>query len=182
MSSKNPEIRRASQRVWRAKNAEKVAAYQKEWHTKNREHLQAQGRRWRSENREILLPKKRAWGMADLQKNPAKYRAFYQRDRVKILLKAKQRQQNQRRLCIEHYGGWICTCCGETTPEFLTIDHIKGGGTAERKRSGEQRHLYLRLIAAKFPPGFQVLCYNCNCSKGAYGQCPHQRAQNEQAS
>ena len=27
----------------------------------------------------------------------------------------------------------------------------------------------------KYPPGYQVLCHNCNLAKGFYGSCPHQK-------
>ncbi len=61
-----------------------------------------------------------------------------------------------------------CNCCGETEYKFLTIDHIDG-------RQGEPRpnNFIQWLIKNKYPPGFQVLCYNCNCAKGFWGQCPH---------
>jgi hypothetical protein len=25
--------------------------------------------------------------------------------------------------------------------------------------------------------GFTILCFNCNCAKGIYGTCPHQRSE-----
>jgi hypothetical protein len=66
-----------------------------------------------------------------------------------------------------------CACCGEKHLEFLTIDHINGGGVKHQKEIGVGR-LYGWLIRNNFPEGFQVLCYNCNCAKGHYNYCPHQ--------
>ncbi len=77
-----------------------------------------------------------------------------------------------RQRVIEHYGG-KCTCCGELTYEFLTVDHINNDG-AQHRREMPGKNLYHWLINSNFPEGFQILCYNCNCAKGAYGQCPHQ--------
>lgn len=67
-----------------------------------------------------------------------------------------------------------CKCCGEKELKFLSIDHINGGGNKHRqeiKRDGGGYYTWLR--SKGFPSGYQVLCYNCNCSKGFYGVCPH---------
>ncbi len=62
-----------------------------------------------------------------------------------------------------------CACCGERLLEFLSIDHVDGGGSLDRM-SGS---IYGRLKRLGFPPGFRVLCHCCNQSLGAYGYCPH---------
>jgi hypothetical protein len=64
-----------------------------------------------------------------------------------------------------------CACCGTNILEFLSIDHINGGGVQHKKIVGA--HLYKWLKSHKFPKGFRVLCHNCNQSYGAYGYCPH---------
>ena len=80
------------------------------------------------------------------------------------------------------YGGYKCACCGEADPEFLTLDHSDGnGGDHRRSRSTTGNnwgwgghHLYLLLKQKGFPPGFQVLCMNCNFGKTRNnGVCPH---------
>jgi hypothetical protein len=71
---------------------------------------------------------------------------------------------------IKRYGG-ACECCGETRYEFLSIDHINGGGTRHRAEIGTRITLWLRK--AGYPPGFRVLCHSCNQSLGIYGYCPH---------
>lgn len=63
--------------------------------------------------------------------------------------------------------------CGEDTYKFLAIDHINGGGGADRKIVGAGFPFYQSLIKRRFPDGFQVLCHNCNLAKGFYGVCPH---------
>lgn len=68
-------------------------------------------------------------------------------------------------------GAPRCVCCGETTPGFLTIDHIDGGGTEHRRQIGSS--LYSWLKKNDYPEGYRILCYNCNCAIGAYGRCPH---------
>ena len=91
----------------------------------------------------------------------------------------KQSRQDVRYQVLAHYskGQPRCACCGETTIEFLAIDHIDGGGNAHRRTLGGRRGsgIYSWLRQHKFPDGYQVLCHNCNLAKGFYGQCPHER-------
>lgn len=78
---------------------------------------------------------------------------------------------------IEAYGG-KCACCSESTIEFLTIDHINNDGAEDRKANGNKLggKLYRWLIKNNFPQGmYQILCYNCNCAKGFFGYCPHNK-------
>jgi hypothetical protein len=77
---------------------------------------------------------------------------------------------------LRHYGGDPphCACCGEATDEFLCLDHINGNGAAHRRAVGT-KNMYRWANQHGFPDGFQVLCHNCNCAKGFYGICPHQR-------
>lgn len=84
---------------------------------------------------------------------------------------AKIRRRRKDRI-FAAYGGYRCRCCGETRREFLQIDHINNDGYEHRKRIGKAG-LYAWLLAQNFPPGFQVLCSNCNFAKGHFGQCPH---------
>lgn len=48
------------------------------------------------------------------------------------------RRLEYKRLVIEYYGG-RCVCCGEVVPEFLTVDHINGGGAAHRREIGDRK-------------------------------------------
>ena len=84
-------------------------------------------------------------------------------------------RQNHKEQVMNHYGN-KCACCGESRIEFLTIDHIHGGGNKHRKEIHQAggSHFYRWLINNGFPEGFRVLCFNCNCSLGFHGYCPHQ--------
>ena len=101
-----------------------------------------------------------------------KYRKSYNKERGREL--AKQRRFEQRLEVIKYYGG-RCSCCGESDPCFLAIDHINGGGNKHRKSLGQAHCITPRwYIKNNFPKGFQVLCHNCNMAKGLYGRCPHE--------
>ena len=77
-----------------------------------------------------------------------------------------------------------CNCCGEDSHiEFLTIDHI--AGKEEMNTEPELKELkYTSKLSGtslviwikknNFPKGFQILCHNCNQTKGYYGKCPHE--------
>lgn len=86
-------------------------------------------------------------------------------------------RKKQRLIVLVHYGGNPpkCVCCGENHIEFLTIDHIDGGGNKHRKKIGLKCGVSFNrwLIRNGFPSGFRVLCMNCNFSIGHYGYCPH---------
>ena len=71
------------------------------------------------------------------------------------------------------YGG-KCACCGEATPEFLSVDHIDGYQRASGEPRSGATFLYRWLRRRGFPPGFQVLCFNCNLARGFFGRCPHE--------
>jgi len=79
----------------------------------------------------------------------------------------------------EAYGGSKCQCCGEHHVEFLSIDHIAGGGRAHRREvfgvENEGGNLYAWLKRQGYPEGYRVLCMNCNCAYGHHGYCPHSR-------
>jgi len=86
----------------------------------------------------------------------------------------KQRQKRYRERVrkdvLSAYGD-KCNCCGEINIEFLTLDHINGKGNQHRKEIGNS--VYRWIEQNNYPPGFQVLCMNCNFSLGVRGYCPH---------
>ncbi len=94
--------------------------------------------------------------------NPTRW-ATYQRDKNRHL----------RMEVILSYGS-ECACCGEARYEFLTIDHVNGGGTQQRRELGNSSMAIARWLKKNnYPEGYQILCFNCNCAKGASGYCPH---------
>lgn len=101
--------------------------------------------------------------------------------RSKIYCAANRKQQRVRSkkysVCLRAevqaaYGG-KCVCCGEDRHEFLTIDHVNGGGSEHRRRMGSKTYRWLKKY--KFPKeGFRLLCSNCNNALGLFGYCPHE--------
>ncbi len=60
----------------------------------------------------------------------------------------------------------VCVRCGFSDIRALSIDHILGGGTAQKedyKVGGN--HFYTWLRKQRYPSGYQVLCMNCQFIK-----------------
>lgn len=109
-------------------------------------------------------------------KSNAESNAYHQMHREKCLQLNKDRRRELKLDVLQHYSGGTpeCSCCNERRIEFLVIDHIDGGGNEHRKTVKPNR-LHRWLIDNNYPPGFRVLCSNCNTSFGAFGYCPHQK-------
>lgn len=94
---------------------------------------------------------------------------------LRVRANAKHRRSVIRLEMIMAYGG-KCVCCGESEPQFLSIDHINGGGKQERDALFGVFGLVAHLKRQGWPKGsHQLLCHNCNSAKGFYGECPHAR-------
>lgn len=69
---------------------------------------------------------------------------------------------------LRHYSGLevpACALCGKTDLDVLVIDHINGGGCQHRKDIGIKgggHGFYQWLRRNGYPPGFRVLCNECN--------------------
>jgi len=92
--------------------------------------------------------------------------------------RVRKQRASYKKQVFDHYG-WECACCGESIPEFLTIDHINNDGYLDRMKRGWKRKLtskdlYYMIIKEGFPDRFQTLCQNCNLGKLVNkGVCPH---------
>lgn len=95
-----------------------------------------------------------------------------------------QSRRNQYRLLklevFNAYGGPVCACCGETEFQFLCIDHVNNNRPQQCLELGwknpSSSRLYSWLKRNGFPPGYQILCWNCNRGKWSNGGiCPHKK-------
>ncbi len=93
--------------------------------------------------------------------------------------KRKAAAERLKREVLIAYGGIKCSCpkCNEKSNDirFLTIDHIDNDGYRHRKKLGSGGStLYRWLKKNNFPPGYRVLCFNCNSARHLNGGiCPH---------
>jgi hypothetical protein len=102
-------------------------------------------------------------------KNQVKTNEISRLSRLKAKIKA-----------FDAYGGRKCSWCGEDDLIILTIDHINNDGASHRKKLGKQNNIghrnngggtrtYNWLNKNGYPPGYQVLCFNCNFAKAQNG-------------
>lgn len=83
-------------------------------------------------------------------------------------LKQRMVRHRRRRRVLEHYsdGNLRCAHCGVDHYPFLSLDHVEGGGKKHhRQLSASGDAIETWLIRNDFPPGYQVLCCNCNWMK-----------------
>jgi hypothetical protein len=149
-----------------------IRAYYAEYRKTHHENYAQRMREWRKQNRD----KVRAYS----KKHAPKVRKAYWDNPEQYRKEAIQKRRRLKDLVYAAYGGYSCRCCGETTPEFLTIDHINGDGANHRRIIGRCGNtLLLWLKKNNFPTGFQILCWNCQWGKRRDGICPHQRTSND---
>jgi hypothetical protein len=115
---------------------------------------------------------------------------YYRKDRNRhntMCIQCHRQNDYDQKLKIEvmaHYSNEIvCSCCGETNIDLLSIDHIEGLGNQHRRETGDGKglHFYRWLHTNNYPLGFQVLCLNCNFSEGYFGYCPHEHQQGQRS-
>jgi transposase-like protein len=93
----------------------------------------------------------------------------------------KRYSQKLRHEVFKHYCGGKephCQCpgCKVNYTEFLQLDHLNGDGAVHKKANklgtgADQLWRWVRDHG--YPPGFQVLCCNCNHAKGnKLAACP----------
>ncbi len=116
--------------------------------------------------------RQRDYRARDPEANRSRQAQWYHDNRNQALAAQKALRQKVRQKVLAAYGG-KCTCCGETTPEFLTLDHVNGGGN-EHRRHLPGKDLWRWSYSEGFPDILQLLCYNCNGAKAADRTCPHQ--------
>ncbi len=96
-------------------------------------------------------------------------------------LKQRQAKLKLRKEVFEAYGGFICAACYENDESILCLDHIHNNGNLHRntlkppgKTYNVSSHSTYTSIRKEFkatgiwPPGYQVLCPNCNHSKALH--------------
>lgn len=139
-------------KAWRERNREAVLARRRELYALNPEKGRARIRKYRKENPGTVLAYNRTWS--------ARYRA------------------DLRAEMLAAYGS-KCICCGESTPEFLQLDHIHNDGHIDRKINKTSAKLWAKLKKLDWPRDrHQLLCANCNFGKLMNGGiCPHAKSQ-----
>lgn len=135
----------------------------------NKPNVKERVKKWHQENIERVREIKRAYK----ERNPDADKVYKKNNRGRVTELNRARVKRLRMEMIEAYGG-KCSCCGEDTYEFLTLEHKNNNGAAHRKHRGTNT-IILELKNLGWPKDdYTILCWNCNSSKFMYGICPHQ--------
>jgi hypothetical protein len=128
---------------------------------------------YRLAHREQINAKGRIYHAANRERQQKKARAYYAAHRGRIQIEIAKQNRLDKMAVLAKYGS-CCACCGETILQFLSLDHINGGGRAHRQRVGESGRFWKAILNEGYSPQtYRVLCFNCNMSLGIYGYCPH---------
>jgi len=138
-----------------------------QYYLENKEQIQARQNQYYADHRDEMLMREKAYRLAWTPETIRK-------------IEAKKRQWKLRKTIalydqlFQVYGD-KCICCGESNRLFLTLDHINGNGTAERKAMRNRQYGAIgKAIREPDRSKYQILCYNCNCGKWRNkGICPH---------
>lgn len=186
--AENKEKCRAYCKAWREKYPDRYKDSYTKWRLEHHEESKQQSRKHYQNNREKEIARNKKYRL----ENPEKFREQAKKYRIKnqdhynelrrdYIKKNKEKanlwNRNARRQrkvdVIFHYsnGKNECLYCKKKGVEFLTIDHIDGGGNEHRRREkidgGSDIAAWLKRN--HYPEGFQILCFNCNCVKAHFG-------------
>lgn len=121
----------------------------------------------------------RKWNSDHRERVSGQKRAYYKRNSARIKKRwaefSKKKKSELRSEMLLAYGS-ICSCCGESNPAFLTIEHLRGGGKRHMVSCGGYLGMLRDLKQRGWPKDdYTILCYNCNCAKAKRGGiCPHE--------
>ena len=91
-----------------------------------------------------------------------KIKTYIENNREKYLATKRGNRLRLRLEVYDAYGGPKCATCGIDLLDVLSMDHVEGGGNQHRKLLGSGGDkIYRWLKRSGYPPGFRVLCMNC---------------------
>ena len=135
------------QKEWYKNNKEQRNLTGRIWYKNNKEQKGLVGKKWYENNKE----RRKLIGRSNYSKNKESYRLAHMRYRHSLRLEA-----------INVYGGALCKC-GESRVSALTIHHKDNNGANHRRKLGLGSNTLIKWLKKNnFPPGFEVLCFNCN--------------------
>jgi hypothetical protein len=151
------------------------------YYERNRERLLAYQAAYRLEHADSVAVSQASYRRKNSNKIKGLCSSWYRRNKGKVLMATRDWQERNKEKVSEY--GWkrreerkvavvnvltngegTCRHCGQGDLDVLTIDHVNNDGAAHR-REGSARQLVEFLIRNDYPPGFQVLCANCNLKK-----------------
>lgn len=152
MPYKDPEKAKQHRKEYYQKNKTKLNQNSREYYTRNKPEILQYAQNYRTKNHDRIIEYLKQWRKSHREEHNQA---------------SKDRYQQQRMLCLDHYskGKIKCKRCRENEIAFMTLDHIKPRKDYGHTRKTSASALYRILVRDGFPSGYQVLCYNCNMIK-----------------
>jgi len=146
------------------KNRTKILKREKNYREKNHDKVLAGKKKHYAQNQPRLTSEKREKYWNNPEKYKAEARKSNKKNKIKIDRKKKETHQELRKRVLESYskGKPKCVQCGVTGIPFLNMDHIDG---RKQMETDWDTGKFYRYLDKEHPPGYQVLCYNCNMIK-----------------
>ena len=129
-------------------------------------------------SKEYRYANKRIWGL----RNPDRQKEIQRKCEFGTPEKHEHKKAYQRKAALDLreqvlsvYGG-KCKFCGDSTPEYLQLDHVDSNpekNAKGRRRGG--RDLYIQVRREGFPKKYRLLCANCNWARARYGDVVAQK-------
>jgi hypothetical protein len=159
-------------KIWLENNKERSKKIREIWEEKNRTHVKEKHKQWVANNKDHVKETIKNWYKNNKEHCREYIKNWEEKNKEQVVQRCKIRYDKQKNIVFDHYGR-KCSCpgCNEDHFEFLTIDHINGGGHKHRKTL--TINFYHWLIKNNFPLEYRTLCMNCNFSLGRLGYCPH---------
>jgi len=109
--------------------------------------------------------------------NSIKYRKSMTLSNNPEAIRSRKNRLNLKKEIFSYYSPKKieCSCCGFSEIMGLTIDHINPRKSHGHTQELTGKILYYWLKKNGFPPGYQILCFNCNHAKTNKNICPHQK-------
>jgi len=138
------------------KTSEEKKAYDRAYRATHKEQMRIRNREYRQLHKEEMAVTQKEY-----------YRLHSDRIKAAAIRTGKILRRKQRLAVLLHYSNGTAACvkCGFSDIRSLCLDHINGGGTEHRRAVKNGGNVWLWLARHNFPPGYQILCANCNMIK-----------------
>lgn len=146
----------------------------KNYTKKNEKHCKERAIKYYIDNKKIIQTRRSEYRAKNYTHVLEINQTWVMENKQKVLETKRKHNKKLRETFLDMYGR-SCACCGETAVEFLTIEHKLGQKGIVRHKKETGKFAYSKATKEYRPDLYEVLCMNCNFSKGRYGYCPHQK-------
>jgi len=126
---------------------------------------------YRKLHKDKVQEKQRRYYQNNKEKHQAYSRNYYAQNgdtiRANAVRTGKILRKKMRLAVLLYYSNdtMACVKCGFSDIRALCLDHINGGGSEHRRKFKNGGNVWCWLARHGFPPGYQILCANCNTIK-----------------